>query len=230
MSNWSAEVDAERIFVALCADIGDRASLTGYTAYPVEDCDKHGEAFATKIGKFMIQTPNCIQVSELKQAWFGGYGWVTLCFTIEDAILEGIASRGRAAPHAATVCTDWVTCRVTLTERQTTACFNANLISRLTRYGLNAWRFKENIPLNLVHHGWRRYNFRKMGYVYWAQKAVGPRTHWTLVLDSAQRAKCQDYSIRTWNSWCARCQNQYHVAREAENKMDDSGDSDSGSS
>jgi len=53
--------------------------LLGFAAFPAE-CADDGQPVAKHIGSFDSQ------INELKTAWFGDYGWVTLCGSWKDAI------------------------------------------------------------------------------------------------------------------------------------------------
>ena len=123
----------DKIQAALSAE-GVAPSLSGWAAFPVEWADD-GQAVAKQIGR--IDGP----INELKTAWFGDYGWVTLCGSWEDAIKEAVASKSRAAPTVATADNTWVGFRATLTPHQVTKCLKEHLLEQKETYGLDCWRF-----------------------------------------------------------------------------------------
>ena len=109
-----------------------------YIAFPIERRGDDGHAVATKVGSVNIS--NNVDVLEVKQEWFGNYGWVTLCGSKEDAIKEAVASNGRAALYAAMQDTDWLVLEVTFSPPQAAACYHDKLLSQSTDYGLDCYR------------------------------------------------------------------------------------------
>ena len=201
---------ALKIQAALSAE-GAAPKLSGYAAFPVE-CADDGQPVAKHIGSFDSQ------INELKTAWFGDYGWVTLCGSWKDAIKEAVASRGRAAPTAATADTTWVVFRCSLTPHQVTKCFKEKLIEHKETYGLDCWRFYGDLQCSLVDHDWTILRIDKMGFEQWAHWAVGARTRKADKLDRGQCQKCDKHSATTWQAWCAVCWNENHEKAAAKKR------------
>ena len=57
----------------------------------------------------------------------------------------------------------------------------------------------------------------KMGFVFWAEFAVGARTREEDILKQGQCQNCSRHTVPTWQAWCAVCWNEDHE-RVAEQK------------